>query len=42
MPIEVRGGYTPDITLLTDFKFWDEIYHYKDINLNMNEERAKW
>ena len=31
-PIEVRYGYTTDVTLLTGFKFWDEIYHYKDKN----------
>ena len=30
MPIEVRDGYTPDITLLTEFKFWNEIYYYED------------
>ena len=29
-PIEVRDGYTPDISLLTEFNFWDEIYYYKD------------
>ena len=31
-PIEVRDGYTPDVTLLTEFKFWDAIYHYTDKN----------
>ena len=33
--VEVRYGYTLDITLLTEFKFWDEIYHYEDENGNM-------
>ena len=41
-PIEVRDGITPDITLLTEFKFWDEIYYYEDENNNMKEERGRW
>ena len=42
MPIEVRDGYTPDIKLLTEFKFWDDIYYYDDENENMKEAREKW
>ena len=41
-PIEVRDGYTPDITLLTEFKFWDDIYYYEDEDENMKEARGKW
>ena len=40
--IEVRDEYTPDITLLTEFKFWYEIYYYEDENENMKEARGKW
>ena len=41
-PIEVRDGYTPDITLLTEFNFWDDIYYYEDENENMKEACGKW
>ena len=42
MQIEVRDGYTPDITLLTEFNFWDDIYYYEDENENMKEACGKW
>ena len=29
-PVEDSNGYTMNITLLTEFKFWDEIYYYED------------
>ena len=41
-PIEVRDGYTPDITLLSEFKFWDEVYYHEDENDAMKEERGRW
>ena len=41
-PIQVRYGYTPDVTLLTEFKFWDEIDYYEDENENVKEARGKW
>ena len=42
IPIEVRDVYNPDIILLTEFKFWDEIYHYEDENENMKKAHGKW
>ena len=40
--VEVRDGCTPDVILLTEFKFWDEIYHYEDENENMKKAHGKW
>ena len=34
--------YTPDITLLTEYKFYDDIYYYEDENWDTKEACGKW